>query len=149
MREVSMESVFGSLPEDLAVTESILSCHRMVFGKEFMGYGISPAQREFVRFWMKTDPECVDLRVTLPLIFEYGMSGYSPDFTEPDIFKNRFDLTSWVECRDWWCKLQIIRHLKKSCRMYPDPKRFDEWLEIWGTHYQLRIEAAKNPHKED
>lgn len=147
MREVSMDSIFEET--DCAVTTSQLSCCRMAFGKLLMGYGITPAQRDYVRFWMKDEPENLDEKFVLPIIFEYGMSGYAPDFTEPDIFRNGFDLASWVECRDWWCKLQILRHLNQSRRMYPDPQRFDEWLEIWGVHYQRRIEAAKNPHKED
>lgn len=148
MHEISMQAIFGE-QEEYAVSFPELSCYRMVFGRMFMGYGISPAQRDYVRHWLKTDPELVDENVTLPIIYEYGMSIYSPDFSEPDVFRNGFDYQDWMKCRDWWCKLQILRYLNQSRRMYPDPQRFDEWLEIWGVHYQRRIEAAKNPHKED
>ena len=77
-----METIFGDLPKEYLVRPEHLSCLRMVFGKRYMGYGINPAQRDFIRYWTGADPEHIPDEEVIPIIFEHGMSGYAPDFEE-------------------------------------------------------------------
>lgn len=143
-----METIFGGLPKEYLVRPEHLSCLRMVFGKRYMGYGINPAQRDFIRYWTGADPEHIPDEEVIPIIFEHGMSGYAPDFEEPSLDRNKFELGDWMRCRDFWVAEQITK-ITGFPNKHREPPRYDEWLEIWGVHYQRRIEAAKNPHKED
>lgn len=142
MREISMQSIFGGLPE-IDVEPSELSCHRMIVGRLFFGYGINPAQRDFIRWWLHADPEAVDERVSIAYVFEYGMGHYTPDFTEPSYFSNDFDPITWRDCRDYWVKERILARTRGAARLPHRPLRYDAWLDVWGTWYEQRATAQR------
>ena len=145
MRKITMETIFGNLPKEYIVSPEHLACCRMIFGKRYMGYGLGPAQRDFIRFWLRDDPENVPDQSIIPAIFEHGMSGYAPDFEEPSLDANKFDIGDWLRCREFWVKSLLHRRFGAPLTAM-EPARYDDWLEIWGVFYQRRIEAE---HKED
>lgn len=147
MREISMQSIFGSIP-DIDVEPSELSCHRMIVGRLFFGYGINPAQRDFIRWWLHADPEDVDTRISISYVWEFGMGHYTPDFTEPSYFSEDFDPITWRDCRDYWVKERICAHTGKSVSIPHRPMRYDAWLRVWGHWYEQRAAAQGKRNQE-
>ncbi len=146
-REISMEALFAGTRDDYIVPPQVLSCHRMIVGRLFCGYGINPSQRDYILWWLKTEPDFVEITTSMALVWEYGMGHYTPDFREPSYFSHHFDPITWRECRDHWIKEMISRRATGNVPMPPAPPRYDEWLGIWGTYYERR--GTAQPQKEE
>lgn len=147
MREVSMQTIFGGLRDDYDIPYPEISCYRMIVGRLFCGYGINAAQREYIRWWLGAYPEQVEETASLGVVWQYGMSFYTPDFTEPSFFKEKFHPKTWEACRDHWIKERIVARMGLRPLTDPAPPRYGEWLEIWGTFYERR--ATAQPQKEE
>lgn len=140
-REISVESLFSAIREDYIVPPEVLSCHRMIVGSIFCGYGINAIQRDYIAWWLKTDPAFVEVTTSMALVWEYGLSFYTPDFEEPGYFSHDFDPLTWRGCRDFWIKEMISRRATGRVQLPPAPPRYGEWLGIWGTFYERRATA--------
>lgn len=141
MREISMQSIFGGLRQDYDIPYEQISCHRMIVGRMFCGYSINAAQRDYIRWWLQEDPEYVEETASMGVCWKYGMSFYTPDFTEPSFFDKGFHPKAWEHCRDHWIKERVVAHMGLRPLADPPPPRYREWLDIWGHWYELRATA--------